>query len=411
MSVDRPQLRPLEIFPFREGGRDLVGLRDPTGIAPEPLFVDTETFFVISLFDGKHTVLDIQEAYVRSIGGLLFSDRVRALIRELDDRHFLQTPEFEIFRDALVEEFNASSVRPIPDNPSYPREPVALAELLARIMAEAPALASAGQARSGTLCALIAPHIDYARGHASYAAAFRQVEPLTTPQLVLLLGTSHAPAKNPFILTRKHFATPFGQAATDVEFVERLAQKLPFDPFIDEFNHRSEHSIELEAVLLKFLLREPNALRIIPVLCGSFEPLMSSGRSPADDPQVQAFLRAVREVSHELRQPTLILAGADLSHVGPQFGDPNPVGIARLAQVEALDMQFLTRVGRADAKGAYAVVAEHSDSTRICGLAPIYTLLELVGSATGRLLKYEQWKEPKGLSTVTFAAVGLFRAD
>ena len=74
-------------------------------------------------------------------------------------------------------------------------------------------------------------------------------------------------------------------------------------------------------------------------------------------------------------------------------------------------MQFLIKVGRADAPGAYAAVAGHADSTRICGLAPIYLLLELLGPAQGRLLKYEQWKDPKGLAAVTFASVGFFRAD
>ena len=287
MSADKPLLRPLEIFPFHDGGRNLVCLRDPTGIAPEPVFIDEDTFFIVSLFDGRHTVLDIQQVYVQRFGALLFSDRVRAVVRELDDHRLLESPEFEIFRDALVEEFAAAPVRPLPEELSYPRDPVALASLLASILTpKRPVDDARGDA---TLAALIAPHIDYDRGRQAYACAFREVAPLSAPQLVLVLGTSHAPARNRFILTRKHFATPFGRTATDVEFVETLARKLPFDPFADEFNHRNEHSIELQAVFLKYLLREPGALAIVPVLCGSLTDIVAAGASPADDPQVRAF--------------------------------------------------------------------------------------------------------------------------
>ena len=36
MSGDKPQLRALEILPLTDKGRELVCLRDPSGIAPEP---------------------------------------------------------------------------------------------------------------------------------------------------------------------------------------------------------------------------------------------------------------------------------------------------------------------------------------------------------------------------------------
>ena len=282
MSNGNPELRPVEVIPFREGGRELVCLRDPSGLAPDPVVVDAETFFIISMFDGRHTVLDMQEATIRRFGSLLFSDRIRDIIRELDDHRLLLTPEFIIFREALIEEFAASAVREARGaGTSYSDDPTELAHMLGAILKGVPAV-NVTQ-RPGRLSGLIAPHIDYARGGVAYAHAYREVEPLDAPQLVLLLGTSHAPTENRFVLTRKRFATPFGQATTDVEFVEALAAKLPFDAFADEFVHRNEHSIELEVIWLKYLLRQPDALRIVPVLCGSFEGLLRAGRSPGDD--------------------------------------------------------------------------------------------------------------------------------
>jgi hypothetical protein len=46
-----------------------------------------------------------------------------------------------------------------------------------------------------------------------------------------------------------------------------------------------------------------------------------------------------------------------------------------------------------------------ADARRICGLAPMYYLLALLGPAQGRLLKYSQWVDPRGQGAVTYAGV------
>ena len=88
-----------------------------------------------------------------------------------------------------------------------------------------------------------------------------------------------------------------------------------------------------------------------------------------------------------------------------------------LERVRELDLQFLLKTGRGDATGAYDAVASHNDSTRICGLASIVTMLELLGPSNdqqsalqrGRLLKYDQWKDARDAGAVTFASVALYR--
>lgn len=408
MSLDRPKLRPLEALPLRQGGKDYVVLRDPTGLVAQPVAVDLETFFIIRQFDGQHSVLDIQAAYVRQFGSLVFSDRIRELVRQLNDQHLLATEEFRIFYEAVREEFDGSPVRaPVSAGTAYPAEPVALTAMLHGILQECPPVKL--EERPGPLAALIAPHIDYERGRKAYAAAFREVETLTGPQLVLVMGTAHQPGTNLFALSRKHFATPLGQVQTDVEFVDALAERLPFDPFADEFTHRGEHSVELEAVFLKYLFRESAGLRVVPVLCGGFGKFIEpGGPALAGDEQMEAMVSAIREVSRSLHRPTLLLAAADLSHVGPQFGDADPVGLAKLQATEATDMNFLMRAGRADPEGLLRTVTEHGDRTHICGLPPVYLLLRVLEPVRGRLLRYEQWKDGGGQAAVTFAAVGFY---
>jgi hypothetical protein len=45
------------------------------------------------------------------------------------------------------------------------------------------------------------------------------------------------------------------------------------------------------------------------------------------------------------------------------------------------------------------------DARRICGLAPIYYLLSLLGPCRGQLLRYSQWVDRGGQGAVTFAGV------
>jgi MEMO1 family protein len=98
-----------------------------------------------------------------------------------------------------------------------------------------------------------------------------------------------------------------------------------------------------------------------------------------------------------------VIAGADLAHVGPRFGDPWPVGPAERARVEADDRALLAPVAAGDAGAFFAEAARQGDRNRICGLSPIYALLSLLPAGGGRLLRYGQWPDPGG--TVSYASM------
>ena len=58
-----------------------------------------------------------------------------------------------------------------------------------------------------------------------------------------------------------------------------------------------------------------------------------------------------------------------------------------LAEVEVLDMRFLTKVGKMDSAGAYEVVAAGGDKTHVCGLAPIYGDDGIGGRGEGEIVE------------------------
>jgi AmmeMemoRadiSam system protein B len=97
------------------------------------------------------------------------------------------------------------------------------------------------------------------------------------------------------------------------------------------------------------------------------------------------------------------IAGADLAHVGPRFGDPQPVSQTELATIDREDRAMLQAVEAGDADGFFESVRRDGDRRRICGLSPIYTLLRVRAGAKGRLRQYGQWPDPQGV--VSFASV------
>ena len=146
----------------------------------------------------------------------------------------------------------------------------------------------------------------------------------------------------------------------------------------------------------------------MPILCGGFGELLDRGVAPRQDEATERLIAALRAAEQKHGGATLYVAGVDLSHVGPRFGDPRLDERTR-AEVEAKDRAALDAAARGDADGWFAAIAGHDDSTRICGLAPTYVLLRVVGGEAdgpgpGRLLRYQQSDEPGG-SMVSAAAM------
>ena len=63
--LNRPKLRAVEVFPIQQEAKTLVYLKDPENFA-QPLGISLAGYFIISYFDGQHSLVDIQEAYLSS---------------------------------------------------------------------------------------------------------------------------------------------------------------------------------------------------------------------------------------------------------------------------------------------------------------------------------------------------------
>jgi AmmeMemoRadiSam system protein B len=405
---ERPRLRPLILIPFSDGKRELLLVNDPLGLIPGQPVLSADSLPLIQLFDGSATLNEITTVLARESKDVRMAGVVRDFVSQLDRLLMLESPRFDKAYRELRDAYHALEFRQAAhEGRSYPADRAALeksldehfatAEAWKREAGEAP---TAGNARPR---ALMAPHLDPRRAGAAIARAYLEIgTALERPLRVVVFGTGHSLFGDSLALTRKHFETPLGKVTCDTAFVDAVAASIGEDAaYRAELTHRDEHSIEFQAVYLKRRLGD-RPFTIVPILCGGFHVLLDEEKTPRDDPDFEGMLRAVAETEQRLGGDTLYVAGVDLSHVGPRFGDPPPDDRTR-QEVEARDRAALDAALRGDADGWYQSIAEHEDSTRICGWAPMYALLRCANPGAGRLLRHEQSSEPDG-SVVSLAA-------
>jgi hypothetical protein len=406
--MDYPKLRPVEAFPTDANGRKVLYLRDPTHYAEAVLFVPLEAVEILRHFDGKHSILDIQAAYVRRHGQLLFREELEELITTLDQHYFLEGDRFTQHRKGLEEEFRRAVTRPaFLAGRSYPPEGSELGQMLEQMLEHPQGPVGKSDPVKDPIHALIAPHIDFMRGAVGYAWAYGALDQRTDAELFVIFGTAHGGTSRPFALCAKDFETPLGPVRTDRALIEELKRRCPDLLAVDDIAHRAEHSIEFQVIFLQQLLGAKRPFQILPILCGSFHEWTLAQKPPADDPGVGNVLETLRELIKAHEKPVCLVAGADLAHVGPRFGDPGPITPDLLRWIEGQDRQMLEPVAAGDPEGFFRFVSQEKDRRRICGLPPVYTLLHLMPGRTGQLLHYGQAPDPQGVvtfCTITFPA-------
>ncbi|MGD0074405.1 MAG: AmmeMemoRadiSam system protein B [Candidatus Binataceae bacterium] len=407
--MDKPRIRPVEAFPVQYQNQTMVALRDPMGFAPQPIVIAGGAYFLLTLFDGNHSLLDIQEAYARRFGDVLMTEKLNELIEALDRAFFLDSPAFAVRVREVLDEFRAS-----PDRAAshaglcYENEPVKLRAELAAYFDPPNGPGRSPQGIDGHVPAgLIAPHIDPRRGGIAYAHAYAELMGREPPDLFVILGTSHyGGGPQLFSATRKNYRTPLGTIETDRDFIGRLEARYSGDLFADELLHRNEHSIEFQALFLAWALGTLG-FKVVPILVSSFHEMVRDGVTPANHESVRSFIDAMRaELAADGRR-ACIISGVDFAHVGKKFGDEKGVDDGFIDWLKAEDLALIEHIKRGDPAGFFADILKDKDRRRICGLSPMYTQLELLSGRQGRLLKYDVALEPQTESAVSFASLAL----
>jgi AmmeMemoRadiSam system protein B len=408
MDKQLPALRRgLDIFPSPVPERPGIVLRDPFRYSDEILIIPPLLAAGLIFFDGESTVLDMQAHLTRLAGQLVPGDVIESMTEVLRQNGFLETEEFERLRTKRHAEFAAASARlPAHSGSGYPDQTAELQAQLDEYMkgVETPT----GGLEDEPVIGLAAPHVSPFGGWQSYAAAYGRLSGAgrqhAADKTVILLGTSHYGQPEQFGLTRKPFVTPLGTLQPDLEMIDRLTRSADGSILMEDYCHSMEHSIEFQCVFLQQVLGSD--FKIVPVLCGPFAKALYYGEPPENDDKVLRFFDALGELAELHSSKLFWVLGIDLAHVGRRYGDDLTARAdeGEMLEVKEEDLARLQHACDGNSEEFFELVRPEEDRLKWCGFAPLYTFLNAVPEARGKLLRYDQWNIDEQ-SVVSFAAM------
>ncbi|MDE2815906.1 MAG: AmmeMemoRadiSam system protein B [Chloroflexota bacterium] len=383
----QPKVRPL-ISEWVQANGDLrLALRDPDELIEGTVFVSPALAPVLELCDGTHSLTAIQAALTIRYGLSLPTDTLESLIQQLDDALLLESERAETARHDARESYRSAPCRPLAlAGASYPADPDELTAMLAGFVNTVEPPSSPNQS---AVRGIVSPHIDYDRGGPVYARTWQHAQAAAREaEVVVILGTDHAGSPGMLTPTRQDYATPWGTLPTDHDALDRFDTAWGDETLYDEeLHHRREHSIELAAVWLHFM-RESEPVALVPILCGSFLPFTAGDASPKDNARFTESIAALKKALAGKR--VLVVAAADLAHMGPAFGDPQPLDGENKAELEQFDRGLLAAMCQGDAESFLGLLQQSRDKQKVCGLPPIYAALQMLGPVSGQVLDYAQ---------------------
>jgi AmmeMemoRadiSam system protein B len=395
--MENPKVRWIEAIPFVQEGRELIMLRDTEGITEHGLVVSREIAFMISLVDGSRTIQDIQADFMRAAGELVYIEKIQELIDTMDSHLLLFNENYRNHYAKVREEYEKSPVRKaFLAGKSYSANRMELLSFLDEMLKK-----ETDGTIPGEITGIVAPHIDYPRGMEVYQKTYPHLRNCAKP-LIVIFGTCHHPTKGILSISLKDFETPLETIPHAKGLGALIRENKVLKKYIDEWPHRNEHSIELQLPLIQFTMQQE--FEILPILTGSMHDYME-GEKNIDDGEIDEIVTNLQEVLAAYGRPFIILSGADLAHIGEQFGDKFALDMAILAHSRARDEILLESVQQVDAEGFFATIREEKDKRRICGLTPIFFQLKLLEGSRCDIVGYDQWTD--GKSSVSFAG-GIF---
>ena len=397
----KPKLRSsLDIQPVYQNDEAYLLLRDPLELSSSQLVVPQTIAPLLSMLDGSLDAVTLRASFAMRFQQWITPDALQDLLGKLDEAYLLENERYFSARDSALVDYHAANSRP-PDSAgkSYPSDQDDLRKLIDGYVQNISDREHVINSPRG----IVSPHIDYARGGRVYAEVWNSIAPaLQDFDLIIILGTDHY-GEARITLTRQDYATPFGLLPTAQDEVAEIAQAIGEESaFKGELYHRGEHSIELAAVWMHYF-RQENPPEILPILCGSFFPLIFTGEDPNQDPVYVPFVKVLRSVLH--KRKVLLVAAGDLAHIGPAFGGP-PIDESGKQMLKRSDEDLISHMCAGDSASFLASIRAAKDQNNVCGLGPIYLTMQALQPTRGIQAGYDQCQaDENGTSWVSICGI------
>ncbi len=415
-TLEKPAVRALEVSQVKAQGQDLLMVRDPLGLLEGAalMAMDPVLLVFLQMADGETTLGEMAQKATMLTGQIIPEGMFQSVAKQLDEALLLQSERFVEAMKEKFEKWEKSDTRPAKVFHAPDADRLAMMKELGDEFRrhEMSSLSPPKELDlpPASVRAILSPHIDYQRGGECYAWAYKALKDKgTAARTIIVLGTSHRPATQRFIATRKHYETPFGTIETNREMLDELATEYGHQLFEDEYLHADEHTVELQAIYLKKIFQDRD-VKIIPILVSSFDDMLHEETDPSSDEQVRDFTAALRKIMEKYGDDVALIGGVDFSHCGPEFGDEALNEPEREKEIEASDRRVLDAIESKDSKAFVDAFRPTLNDTKVCSIGAMYCVLEAMkDEGPAKVLSYQQANSPDKTCLVSFASVAFLK--
>lgn len=431
--MQSPKLRPIRAFGAQQqDGKMMLGLADARQITDQMIFVSPAFQAILPMMTGEKTI----DAIVAEVGRGLTRPVMESLVAQLDRAGLLEGPTFDALHSKMKKEFDSLSHLPpastaamadalvqqefgeqTTDAQKAEHAPRKLREMLEswtkQVMDQVPDPSFDVLPR-----AIIAPHLDYFRGWPNYAHAYGRLRVVDRPDRVVILGTNHFGMGTGVTACDKGFETPLGICEYDAGFADLVKKNLPGAQseqlFQHRYDHEREHSIELHIPWVQhvFAAKGGSHPKVFSALV--HDPCPNNGESYDNKGLgILPFVEAMKKAIESAPGKTLIVASADLSHIGATFGDQQTyVGDTDEAKafrekIHRHDMEMLQLISEGKAEELVASMAWQQNPTRWCSVGNIVAAIKITGAKNVKMLNYLAAGDDQGQALVSSCAAAI----
>lgn len=436
----KPKLRKIRGFPLPMQGPEgkqlmMLGLADAQQISDKIVATQPASQAILPLMDGTRSIDDL----VSEVGRGLNREFLEPFVAQLDDAGLIEGPRFAAMFAEMKVRFDESDTLPPGVTAQFADQLVVAkhgqdatdeqknehgAEEL-RTIFDAwidAALKDAENPAFDTLpAAVVAPHMDYPRGWVNYAKIYGRLRVTDRPDRIVILGTNHFGSATGVCGCDKGYESPLGVTPLDSGLLDALKEALGTDGterlLAHRYDHEREHSIELHIPWIQHCIGAGEDGSHVPVFAALIhDPTVNSGESyDGNGLGLDAFLEALRTALDAVGGTTLVISSADLSHVGPAFGDQQPmaaegedeaVNSAR-ERVTSHDREMLNLVLTNKPDDLIASMTWQQNPTRWCSVGNLVATMRLVQPETITQIGYAAAVDQRGAAMVSHAAIAM----